>query len=476
MLSQTIEYLGFLIASYIQALPLLIVTLAPLIYLFRLPKKRVSDVSNQAQLNYQSIKESFLQSSTKVKISKIALYIAIICAWIYLLNLCLSLLGICIGCTDQAEKNAGWLNLIIVLMLVGSAPFLAGTFALIFGGRYIFKKFIGKNQELSATDSIKDQGQATNGFVQNGYRDFLLGSLILFSLMTFLLIFYDGLFSIVLNHQRTPKYLESLQIAKYNSEGFLVTKEGMTLYVRQDALVPFDQSLCKTDCLKHMIPFYAGERDDKFADTKPFFLLDFGNDKEHNLFVKNRQWSINDQYLYTSTLDHQAGEKNAVIASHGYWQNVKPQTPPFYGEVLNFDDPRMIPGTERNLMLQLRNFSQNKVIGPPYIFDRAQADPGECSGACLDDFMPFLFTTITNPALGPLNKVSLKNNSSHESQWAYEERFIYLPKAKKSALESYEIAKKYGLTPIIQESCYTGNQPCEARLKDPLNDDYWSSQ
>jgi predicted lipoprotein with Yx(FWY)xxD motif len=228
-----------------------------------------------------------------------------------------------------------------------------------------------------------------------------------------------------------------------------------------------------------MRPFYAEnrhQRDDFFEDTKPFFLFNYGNDQEVSLFVEKEQWRINEQYLYTSTLDHQPGDQNAVAASNGYWQIVKPQSPPFYGEVLNLDDPRIIPGAERNLMLNLRDFAQLKVNGPPYVFDRSKTDLGECKDLCSKAFVPFLFSSLTNPALGPWRKVRLKSNSSNELQWAYEGRLIYLPKDKKNDLETFEIAKKYGLTPIVQPSCYAGNTQCLEALKDRLDEEYWSPQ
>jgi predicted lipoprotein with Yx(FWY)xxD motif len=262
-------------------------------------------------------------------------------------------------------------------------------------------------------------------------------------------------------HEIEPGW-EKVEPAHYNSQGILVNFEGKTLYVRRDASIPLGRSQCRPECLESMIPFAAQFPFEWDSATNPRFMMGMLENDSHPASNKDSQWEINGQFLYLHKYDKNPGDQKAVSASRGYWQTVKRQTPPFRGVVLSGEKPR----------LQLFTYA-DKI--PVYVFDSKFADARECSGSCLNDFIPYLKSTSRQSWAGPLDAITIKKNESGREQWAYDGRFMYIPNlnAGKSENEFNQSAAQLGLTTIVFDSCYSSDSECRKNLKVNLDRVYW---
>lgn len=280
-------------------------------------------------------------------------------------------------------------------------------------------------------------------------------------------------------HKIEPGW-EKVEPAHYNAQGILVNFEGKTLYVRRDASIPLDRSQCKQECLESMIPFSTQFPFNRDGATVPRFMIGmFWNDghpaskkdlpsnkdlqsDNDSQWVKDPQWEINGQFLYLHKHDKNPGDQKAFSSSRGYWQTVKRQTPPFRGVVLSGDKRR----------LQLHTYADKL---PVYVFDSKNPDSRECSGSCLNDFIPYLRSTSRQSWAGPLDTITIKKNISGREQWAYQGRLMYIPNlnAGKSKKGFDQSAARLGLKAIVVDDCYSNDTECRKNSKVNLDRVYW---
>lgn len=266
------------------------------------------------------------------------------------------------------------------------------------------------------------------------------------------------------DHRIEPGWVK-VEPAYYNSQGILVNFEGKTLYVRRDANVPLARSQCRSECQGSMIPFTTQFPFVRDGDTHPWFMEGMSGNDGHPASNNVSQWRINGQFLYLHKNDLKPGDQNAVSASRGYWQTVKRQTPPFYGQVSL---------RERGRRLQLRTYADQI---PVYVFDAKYADSRECADSCLNDFIPYLKSSSRESWAGPLDAITIKKNKSGREQWAYNNKFMYIPKfnSGKSKIEFNQSAVRFGLKTIVVDTCYLGESECEKNLKVNVDRVYWRS-
>jgi predicted lipoprotein with Yx(FWY)xxD motif len=258
---------------------------------------------------------------------------------------------------------------------------------------------------------------------------------------------------------------EKVEMVSFNKEGHFVNLQGMTLYVRDDASLPLNKSRCRGDCLKGMQPFRPDFPFDWDGTAGPRYMFATGGDDRDPDDMTKTQWEINGQFLYLSDRDHKPGDRNAEIASNGYWRTVKPQTPPFKGLV------EITKEGKRRLQLALLDSA-----APVYMFDRDHNVNTECLGSCLNEFAPYLKSMSRQAWAGPLDQITLKKNSRGQEQWAYQGRLLYIsvPELKASPAEVNKSTKRVGLTPIIIDACYAGDEECRKNLAVSTDSIYWS--
>jgi predicted lipoprotein with Yx(FWY)xxD motif len=258
---------------------------------------------------------------------------------------------------------------------------------------------------------------------------------------------------------------EKIEMVSFNKEGNLVNLQGMTLYVRSDAGVPLNKSRCQDECLKGMQAFRPEFPFDWDGTAGPRYLFAVGGDDRNPSYEsRSSQWKINDQFLYLSSLDNKPGDQNAVAASNGYWRTVKPQTPPFRGRV------EVDREGKRRLQLVLLGSDV-----PVYVFDADRKRDAECGDACLNAFTPYLKSMSRQAWAGPLDQITIIRNAQGQDQWAYQGKSLYIPKAG-SRIKPEEIddaARRFGLSTIVVDDCYAGDEECRKKLVVSTDSIYW---
>ena len=277
---------------------------------------------------------------------------------------------------------------------------------------------------------------------------------------------YDGfpIYFYPKDDQEPEEGWEKIEMVSFNKEGHLVNLNGMTLYVRTDAGVPLNKSRCQDECLKGMHAFRPEFPFDWDGTAGPRYMFAVGGDDRNPSDETRSQWKINGQFLYLSSLDHKPGDQNAVAASNGYWRTVKPQTPPFRGRV------EVDREGKRRLQLVLLGSDV-----PVYVFDADRKRDDECRDACLNAFTPYLKSMSRQAWAGPLDQITITRNAQGQDQWAYQGKRLYIPKAG-SRIKPEEIddaARRFGLSTIVVDDCYAGDEECRKKLVVSTDSIYW---